>query len=147
MLIAAYVEWYRLKLYNEGHVFDQSTAGATAAAAAAGGGGGGANHHSSIVQMSVWWQVPQYLAVGLSEVGAGAVVGCWGGGCVLECTACWHKGGGPAATWSPATSGVCDDVMLLPSAVLPACLPAFFCRRRCSPPLVSWSCFTTRRRM
>ena len=82
MLIAAYVEWYRLKLYNEGHVFDQSTAGATAAAAAAGGGGGGANHHSSIVRMSVWWQVPQYLAVGLSEVGAGAVVvGAGAAGC------------------------------------------------------------------
>jgi hypothetical protein len=59
-------------------VFDQSTGGALAAAAAA-GGSGGANHHSSIVQMSVWWQVPQYLAVGLSEVGAGAMGGCWVG--------------------------------------------------------------------
>ena len=92
MLIAAYVEWYRLQLYNEGHVFDQSTTvfdRSTAGAASAAGGGGGINHHGSIVKMSVWWQVPQYLAVGLSEVGAGAA-GRWmgagaAGGCSSGC--------------------------------------------------------------
>ncbi|KAL4529317.1 hypothetical protein Ndes2526A_g04111 [Nannochloris sp. 'desiccata'] len=50
MLCASYVEWYRLKLFSEGHVI------------------GSAQGNGSVVDMSVWWQVPQYLLIGLSEV-------------------------------------------------------------------------------
>ncbi|KAL4443298.1 hypothetical protein ABPG75_011035 [Micractinium tetrahymenae] len=58
MLIAAYVEWYRLKLFHSGYYEDGAADGAAAAL----------GHHPKAVEMSVWWQVPQYLAVGLSEV-------------------------------------------------------------------------------
>ncbi|KAL4423412.1 hypothetical protein ABPG77_009990 [Micractinium sp. CCAP 211/92] len=58
MLIAAYVEWYRLKLFHEGY-YEGGTADDVTAPL---------GHHPKVVQMSVWWQVPQYLAVGLSEV-------------------------------------------------------------------------------
>lgn len=58
MLIAAYVEWYRLKLFHEGYIEDGTADGGAAAL----------GHHPKAVHMSVWWQVPQYLAVGLSEV-------------------------------------------------------------------------------
>jgi len=50
MLCAASVEWYRLKLYDEGQAI-----GTTA-------------ENDIVVDMSVWWQVPQYLLIGLSEV-------------------------------------------------------------------------------
>ena len=61
MLAAAAVEWYRLKLFHEGKVLPAL----------------GGNHSQSvlshrdgsgIVDMNVFWQVPQYLLVGLSEV-------------------------------------------------------------------------------
>ena len=61
MLAAAAVEWYRLKLFHEGKVLPAS--------------GGNQSHSilshrdgSGIVDMNVFWQVPQYLLVGLSEV-------------------------------------------------------------------------------
>lgn len=62
MLAAAAVEWYRLKLFHEGKVLPAL--------------GGSHSHHSilshrdgsGIVDMNVFWQVPQYLLVGLSEV-------------------------------------------------------------------------------
>ena len=61
MLAAAVVEWYRLKLFHEGKVLSAL----------------GGNHSQSVlnhrdgggvVDMNVFWQVPQYLLVGLSEV-------------------------------------------------------------------------------
>jgi len=51
MLCAAYVEWYRLKLFNQGQVIGSTT-----------------GENDTVVDMSVWWQVPQYLLIGLSEV-------------------------------------------------------------------------------
>lgn len=61
MLAAAAVEWYRLKLFHEGKVLP-----------ALGGSPGHSilSHRdgSGIVDMNVFWQVPQYLLVGLSEV-------------------------------------------------------------------------------
>ena len=63
MLAAAAVEWYRLKLFHEGKVLP-----------AAGGNRSQSilSHRdgSGIVDMNVFWQVPQYLLVGLSEVRA-----------------------------------------------------------------------------
>lgn len=48
MLVAAACESYRLKLYNEGKLIG--------------------HHEDGVVDMSVWWQTPQYLLIGLSEV-------------------------------------------------------------------------------
>ena len=56
MLAAAAVEWRRLQLYRHGHVLHLT-------AAATNGAG-----DSDIVDMNVFWQVPQYLLIGLSEV-------------------------------------------------------------------------------
>ncbi|PSC75608.1 NRT1 PTR FAMILY -like [Micractinium conductrix] len=52
MLLAAWVEWKRLALFHGGKY----------------SGDGAADNHHGVVAMSVWWQIPQYLAVGLSEV-------------------------------------------------------------------------------
>ncbi|GAB4818682.1 hypothetical protein N2152v2_005728 [Parachlorella kessleri] len=51
MLVAAAVEWYRLDIYHRSHPTTE-----------------GDLEHKTIVPMSVWWQIPQYLLVGLSEV-------------------------------------------------------------------------------
>ena len=50
MLSAALVEYYRLQLFKRGRVLP------------------GHNHGTRIVALSVFWQIPQYLLVGLSEV-------------------------------------------------------------------------------
>ena len=66
MLVASYVEWYRLQLWHGGAAPDSECLAAAAAAAAA-----GLDHPPCPpvpVRLSVWWQIPQYLAVGLSEV-------------------------------------------------------------------------------
>ena len=60
MFAASAVEWRRLSLYQAGHYYSSSEPGLG---------------RMKIVDMSVFWQVPQYLLVGLSEVrgrGAGA---------------------------------------------------------------------------
>lgn len=59
MLIAWYVECRRLKLVAAGGACPPEPGAAVAA-------GSGVEHHCG--SMSVWWQIPQYLAVGLSEV-------------------------------------------------------------------------------
>jgi len=51
MLSAALVEYYRLELFKRGRVLP-----------------GKFNHGTRIVDLSVFWQIPQYLLVGLSEV-------------------------------------------------------------------------------
>lgn len=50
MLSAAAVEYVRLELFKRGDVLPQY------------------QHNSKIVSLSVFWQIPQYLLVGLSEV-------------------------------------------------------------------------------
>lgn len=58
MLAAAAVEWYRLQLFHQGKVLQGNS------------GGSALSRHggSGIVDMNVFWQVPQYLLVGASEV-------------------------------------------------------------------------------
>ena len=58
MLAAAAVEWYRLQLFHQGKVLHGNS------------GGSALSRHdgSGIVDMNVFWQVPQYLLVGASEV-------------------------------------------------------------------------------
>lgn len=51
MLSAAFVEFARLEFYKKGRVLPDRI-----------------NHGTRIVQLSVFWQIPQYLLVGLSEV-------------------------------------------------------------------------------
>ena len=53
MFAAAVVEWRRLSLYQAGHFFASKEPGM---------------EHMDIVDMSVFWQIPQYLLVGISEV-------------------------------------------------------------------------------
>ena len=53
MFAASAVEWRRLALYQGGHYYASSEPGLG---------------RMKIVDMSVFWQVPQYLLVGLSEV-------------------------------------------------------------------------------
>ena len=61
MLAAAAVEWYRLRLFHEGKVLPALDSNHSHSIL----------HHrngSGIVDMNVFWQAPQYLLVGLSEV-------------------------------------------------------------------------------
>ena len=60
MLAAAAVEWYRLQLFHKGKVLP-SVSGDHALSR---------HDRAGIVDMNVFWQVPQYLLVGLSEVSA-----------------------------------------------------------------------------
>ena len=62
--------------------------------------------------MSVWWQIPQYLAVGLSEVGRSGPLPA----CVAGCLA-------TRAAWLPVRPPACLPTSPLPSG-LPACRPA-----------------------
>ena len=59
MVSAAAVEWYRLKLFHEGKVLQAGHQSHSILSHRDGTG---------IVDMNVFWQVPQYLLVGLSEV-------------------------------------------------------------------------------
>lgn len=61
MLAAAAVEWYRLKLFHEGKVLPALDGNQSQSILSHRDGSG-------IVDMNVFWQVPQYLLVGLSEV-------------------------------------------------------------------------------
>ena len=62
MVAAAAVEWYRLKLYHEGKVLPALDGNQAQSILSHRDGSG-------IVDMNVFWQVPQYLLVGLSVVG------------------------------------------------------------------------------
>ena len=62
MLASAAVEWRRLQLFREGDIL------APAAEAAVMHWGARGRHEAAIVNMNVFWQVPQYLLIGLSEV-------------------------------------------------------------------------------
>ena len=57
MLAAAWCENQRLRLFHEGKTVPGSY-----------GASLGAHPHPKVVDMSVFWQVPQYLLIGLSEV-------------------------------------------------------------------------------
>ena len=61
MVAAAAVEWYRLKLYHEGKVLPALDGNQAQSILSHRDGSG-------VVDMNVFWQVPQYLLVGLSEV-------------------------------------------------------------------------------
>lgn len=54
MLSAGIVEFARLEMYRRGKVLPHEKL----------------NHGTQIVRLSVFWQIPQYLLVGLSEVSA-----------------------------------------------------------------------------
>ena len=58
MLAAALVEVWRLQMYKEGKVIHEETFAQ----------GQALGHGTSVVDISVFWQTPQYLLVGLSEV-------------------------------------------------------------------------------
>ena len=62
MLASAAVEWRRLQLFREGDIL------APAAEAAVMHWGARSHHEPAVVNMNVFWQVPQYLLIGLSEV-------------------------------------------------------------------------------
>ena len=57
MLAAAACEYQRLRLFHEGKTISGDY-----------GGPLGARQHPKVVDMNVFWQVPQYLLIGLSEV-------------------------------------------------------------------------------
>jgi hypothetical protein len=61
MLAGAAVEWYRLRLFRQGAVLTNS-----------------ANREAQpdIVDMSVFYQIPQYILVGLSEARAWPTASC-----------------------------------------------------------------------
>ena len=54
MLSAALVEFARLELFRKGQVLPHAKV----------------DHGTQVVRLSVFWQIPQYLLVGLSEVGS-----------------------------------------------------------------------------
>lgn len=56
MLAGAAVEWQRLRLFKEGHILTEA------------GGMLSRERQPDIVDMNVFWQVPQYILVGMSEV-------------------------------------------------------------------------------
>jgi hypothetical protein len=58
MLTGAAVEWQRLRLFNEGRVLTHAPLVALPLH----------ERQPAIVDMSVFWQVPQYILVGMSEV-------------------------------------------------------------------------------
>lgn len=60
MCVAAYLETVRLQLYAEGKVICDEPPEAVL--------GGLGHKECSTVALSVWWQTPQYLLIGLSEV-------------------------------------------------------------------------------
>ncbi len=62
MVAAAAVEWYRLRLFHQGKVLPALDGNQAQSILSHRDGSG-------IVDMNVFWQVPQYLLVGLSEVG------------------------------------------------------------------------------
>eukprot|EP00891_Asterochloris_glomerata_P003785 jgi/Astpho2/3785/Aster-04319 len=62
MLASAAVEWRRLHLFRDGDIL------APAAEASVMHWGAQGRHEAAVVNMNVFWQVPQYLLIGLSEV-------------------------------------------------------------------------------
>ncbi|KAK9806330.1 hypothetical protein WJX72_010466 [[Myrmecia] bisecta] len=62
MVTAAGVEFYRLRLFHEGKVMPESYTAASLVGRHLG------ERQPAVVQMSVFWQIPQYLLIGLSEV-------------------------------------------------------------------------------
>lgn len=117
MLAAAAVEWYRLKLFHEGKVLPASGGNQSQSILSHRDGSG-------IVDMNVFWQVPQYLLVGLSEVRplchgvpesqhATRGLPCWWFSLCMSNPCCSQSSAAPTCVFEPARNMACSFFWLV----------------------------------